>query len=176
MKKRILLSLLVIVTLFVITGCGKSNNSNSSNNQNMNNSKDVVTIQGQQFKLKSEQSLNNLHYKENYIDFYSDAIGNMRTMSYIKQEKLIFEVRMMYDESRSLSELKAIVETQNGAKEQSKEINGIKYVYYEYKMKDESTVHHYMYVYNGKVYTIGFFLGENYGNIEDVFMNNVFFT
>lgn len=173
MKKRFLLSLLVIVTFFAIMGCGKSN---GSNNQKTNDNKDVVTIQGQQYKLKSEQSLQKLHYKENYIDFYSDAIGNMRTMSFFKQEKLIFEVRMMYDESRSLSELKAIVETQNGAKEQSKEINGIKYVYYEYQTKDNSTVHHYMYVYDGKVYTIGFFLGENYGNIEDVFMNNVSFT
>ena len=31
----------------------------------------------------------------------------MRTMNYLKQGKLIFEVRTMYDENRSLSELKA---------------------------------------------------------------------
>ena len=153
MKKKIILSLLIIFALFTITGCGNSNNSEE-------------TI---------DQTLKSIHYKENYVDFHSDAIGNIRTMSYIKQEKVIFEVRVMYDENRSLSELKATLETQTGAKEQSKEINGIKYIYYEYKNDDNLNVHHYMYVYDGKVYSIGFFLGENYGNIEEIFMNNVSF-
>ena len=31
MKKKVLLSLLIIVTLFTITGCGKSDNKESSN-------------------------------------------------------------------------------------------------------------------------------------------------
>lgn len=95
-------------------------------------------------------------------------------MNYIKGD-LVFEVRMMYDDSRSDSELKAIVETQTGAKEQSKEINGIKYIYYEYTSDEGDIVHHYMYVYEGKVYSIGFFLGKNPGDIEEVFMNNIYF-
>ena len=175
MKKKIILSLLIIFALFTITGCDNSNNSEETINNNSNDDKNVVTIQGEKYKLKSDQTLKSIHYKENYVDFHSDAIGNIRTMSYTKQEKVIFEVRVMYDENRSLSELKATLETQTGAKEQSKEINGIKYIYYEYKTDDNLTVHHYMYVYDGKVYSIGFFLGENYGNIEEIFMNNVSF-
>ncbi len=171
--KKILLSFLII-TAFFLTACGNSNSREISNNQNESD-KDIVTIQGIKYKLKSTQTLKNLHYKENYIDFHSDAIGNMRTMSYIKGEKLIFEVRMMYDENRSLSELKAIIETQNKVKEQSKEINNIKYIYYDYKNESNATVHLYMYAYNGKAYSIGFFLGEDYGNIEEVFMNNISF-
>ncbi len=174
MKKKFLLYLFVLTSVFTITGCGNSRNSQTISN-NSNDDKNVVTIQGEKYRLKSDQTLNSLHYKENYVDFYSDAIGNMRTMSYTKQGKLIFEVRIMYDENRSLSESKAIIETQSSAREQSKEINNIKYIYYDYKNKDDVTVHLYMYVYNGKVYSIGFFLGENYGNIEEVFMNNVFF-
>ena len=171
--KKILL--LIILALFIMTGCGKVKKNEININNNSNDAKDVVTIQSEKYKLKSNQTLKNLHYKENYIDFHSDAIGNMRTMSYIKQEKVIFEVRVMYDENRSLSELKATLETQTGSKEQNKEINGVKYIYYEYKTGDNLTAHYYMHVCDGKVYSIGFFLGENYGNIEEVFMNNVSF-
>ena len=35
--------------------------------------------------------------------------------------------------------------------------------------------HYYLYEYNNKTYSIIFFLGENPGNIEEVFMNNVRF-
>lgn len=172
MKKKLIFSILVIVTLFTITGCGKSN---SNVNNNLKDNKEIITIQGEQFRLKSEQTLNELHYKENYVDFHSDAIGNMRTMNYTKEGNLIFEVRIMYDENRSVEELQAIVEAQYNTKEQSKEVNGIKYIYYEYEGEDGVTIHHYLYVQNGKAYSIGFFLGENYGNIEEVFMNNVSF-
>ena len=37
------------------------------------------------------------------------------------------------------------------------------------------TAHYYLYEYNNKTYSIIFFLGENPGNIEEVFMNNVRF-
>ena len=175
MRKKLLLGLLVIVGLFAITGCGKSSNIETNINKKINDNKEVVTIQGEKFNLSSERVLGGIHYQENYVDFNTDQIGNMRTMNYSKEGKSIFEVRVMYDENRSDSELKAIVETQTGAKQQSKEINGIKYIYYEYTADDGATVHHYMYVFNGKVYTIGFFLGEKPGDIEEVFMNNVSF-
>ena len=172
MKKKIITSLFIMVALFTITGCGKAK---TNEDKNIGNTKEIVTIQGEKFNLKSERNLNDLYYKENYVDFHTDAMGNIRTMSYTKQEKIIFEVHIMYDENRSLSELKAIIDTQNETKEQSKEVNGIKYVYYEYKTNDNLTVHHYIYVHKGKTYTIAFILGENPGNIEDVFMNNISF-
>ena len=147
---------------------------NNSVNNNIDTN-DIVTIQGENYKLKSAQVLKSLHYKENYVDFHSDAIGNIRTMSYRKQEKFFFEVRMMYDENRSLSELKTSLEVQTGAKEQSKKVDNLDYFYYEYQTNDGLSAHHYMYAYDGKVYTICFFLGEDYGNIEEVFMKNVSF-
>lgn len=183
MKKKVLIIIALIVVLgiglFTLTGCGKNtnNNENSSSVKSSTETKDntVVRIGAETFKLNSDRDFNNIHYKENYVDFNTDQIGNMRTMSFSKEGKTIFEIRVMYDENRSDSELKAIVETKTGAKEQSKEINDIKYIYYEYSTDDGLTAHHYMYVYNGKVYSIGFFLGENPGNIEEIFMNNVRF-
>ena len=174
MLKKISLSLLII-TLFTLSGCGKSQNIESNTIPSKTSLKDVVTIGNEQFELNSSDNLYDMHYKENYVDFHTDRIGNTKIMNYNSNDEFVFEVRMMYDDSRSDSELRAIIETQTGAKEQSKEINGIKYIYYEYISDDGDTVHHYMYIHNGKVYSIGIFLGKNPGNIESVFMNNVSF-
>ena len=48
-------------------------------------------------------------------------------------------------------------------------------MYYEYKNNIGDDAHYYLYEYNNKTYSIIFFLGENSGNIEEVFMNNVRF-
>lgn len=171
MRKKLFFILFILEIFCCITGCEKT-----KQEQNNTSSKtDIVTIQGETFQLKSKTSLSDIHYKENYVDFHTDQIGNTRIMNYVKQENTIFEIRIRYDEDRSLSELKAIIETQPNAKEQSKEINNIKYIYYEYNVEDNLKVHHYIYDYKGKVYSIGFFLGENCGNIEEVFMNSVTF-
>ena len=175
MKKKILIGILIVLILFTITGCGGSKNSEMNNIKNTSDNNEVVTIQGEKFYLKSDKDFGDLHYKENYVDFHTDQIGNMRTMSYSKNGNTVFGIRVMYDEDRLESELKAVLETQTGAKEQSKEINGIKYIYYEYTSNDNLTVHHYMHVHNSKVYSIGIFLGEDSGDIEKVFMNNVSF-
>ncbi len=172
MKKK-LLCLLLVLTLFTVIGCGnKNDNIDKTTGNKVTN---MVTIGEEQFKLDSSADLYSLHYKRNFVDFYTDAIGDMRTMSYTKDDNLVFEVRVMYDEGRSVSELKAITETQTGASATSKVVNGIEYVYYEYTSTDGLTVHHYIYAYNGKAYSIGFFLGESAGNIEEVFMNGVSF-
>lgn len=165
----------IIICLLVVTGCSKSQNIESNTVPSKTEKKDIVTIGSEQFELNSSDNLYDMHYKENYVDFHTDRVGNTKIMNYNSNDEFVFEVRMMYDDSRSDSELKAIIETQTGAKEQSKEINGIKYIYYEYTSDDGDTVHHYMYIHNGKAYSIGIFLGKNPGNIESVFMNNVSF-
>ena len=125
MKKKILLCLLVMVGVLIITGCGKNGESNINTKQEVSKEKNIVTIEGEKYKLDSSDNLYNLHFQENYVDFHTDRIGNTKIMNYNSNDEFVFEVRMMYDDSRSDSELKAIVETQTGAKEQSKEINGI---------------------------------------------------
>ncbi len=170
MKKNIIIICLLVISLFTIVGCGKKNTKDNSKEDST-----IVTVQKEKFELKNENKLNAMHYKENYVDFHTDAIGNIRTMSYTKEGNFIFEVRFMFDENRSEEELKATLEAQTGAKEKSKEINGNKYIYYEYKSEDGLTTHHYIHAHKGKLYSIAFFLTNKPGNIEEVFMNNVTF-
>ena len=169
--KRIVTSLILILCILTAAGCGpKEGGSEKTASGN------IVEIQGEKFELKSTRDLEGIHYKENYVDFQTDALSNMRIMSYPKGSDPIFEVRVMYDESRSLSELKAIVETNASTKEQSKTIAGTEYVYFEYTGTSGETVHHYITVFDGKSYSIGFFLFGDAGNLEEVFMNNVSFA
>ena len=169
MRKKIILCLLVLIGIFAITGCGSSKATDNTSDKKV-----VVTVQGKSFNLDVDIDLGGLHYKENNVDFHIDPLNNMRTMNYTKDGNIVFEVRTMYDENRSIEELKAILSTELNAEEQSKKVNGIEYIYYEYK-SDDLMVHHYIHVYNGKVYTIAFFLGEDPGDIEDVFMNELSF-
>ncbi len=168
--KRTIICFVLILSMIAMAGCGSKKEDSKEASKGA-----VVTVLGDEFELRSTQDLYGIHYKENYVDFYSDAIGNMRTMSYRKGDQFAFEVRVFYDESRSIEESKAIIEVNYGAKEQSKTINGIEYAYYEYDDAEGIKVHHYMTVFDGKVYSIGFFLGDEPGNIEEVFMNNVSF-
>ena len=83
MKKKIILSLLVIVALFAITGCGKSND-NEDNSANSIEKNDVayVEIGNDKYKLQSKSELKDLHYLENYVDFNTDRVGNTKMMSF----------------------------------------------------------------------------------------------
>ena len=187
MKKRLIMismiSLILIMGVFTLTGCGDGNedtkNSKSTNtavyNDNNQEDKNIVKIGDEKFKLKSEANIQNCYFLENYVDFQTDTIGDIKKMTYKPNGKLAFEVRVMGDDGRSIEELKALITTKYKCQEQSKEINGNKYVYFEYNAEDGVKVHHYIFVYSGKAYSIGFFLGENPGNIEEVFMNNVSF-
>ena len=132
----------------------------------------VVTIGDKTFLLKNDADLNGLHYKENYVDFNTDRVGNLKTMSYNFDGAFSFEVRVYCEEEHSFEEVKAQM---SDYEESVKEVNGIAYTYYAYKNDLGDDAHYYMVEYENKTYSIIFFLGENPGNIEEVFMDNVRF-
>ena len=173
MKKKIILSLLIVLALFTITGCGKSNdNENNSANSIEKNDVAYVEIGNDKYKLQSKSELKDLHYLENYVDFNTDRVGNTKMMSFNYEGKFSFEVRVNCEEEHSYDEVKTRL---SEYEEKTKKINGITYLYYEYKNNIGDDAHYYLYEYNNKTYSIIFFLGENPGNIEEVFMNNVRF-
>ena len=168
--KKIVICLMLVFALLMTSGCGGKKEEKKDTE-----SGSVVEIQGESFELHSTEDLYDIHYKENYVDFHTDAIGNIRTMTYNKGDEFVFNIMVYYDENTSLEEAKAIIEVDYGAKEQARTVNGIDYIYYEYADANGYPIHHYMYVYGGHVYSIGIVLGNDPGNIEEVFMNNVRF-
>ena len=180
MNKKLLIAIELIavlgISIFALTGCGNKNDKNTTSN--ISNSSieksDVVyvTIGNDKYQLKSESELNELHYLENYVDFNTDRVGNTKSMSFNYEGNFSFEVRINCEEEHTYDEVKALL---NEYEEKTKEVNGITYSYYEYKSNLGDNVHYYLYEYNNKTYSIIFFLGDNPGNIEEVFMDNVRF-
>ena len=179
MRKNTLLTcmfaLVLVVGLAMLAGCGGTGEGGSGKAGQVKADSTVVVIGEEQFKLSSSAEMGAMHYLENYVDFHTDQIGIIRTMSYGVGDTFHFEIRMITVEGQSLEEAKAAVETTSGTTEQTREINGVSYVYYEYVNDQGTPVHFYLHVHDGQVYTIVFFLGEDPGNIEDVFMGNVSF-
>ena len=179
MKRNTLLTclfaLVLVAGLAVLAGCGGEGEGGSGKTGQGKADPTVVVIGEEQFKLSNPAQMGAMHYLENYVDFHTDQIGIIRTMGYSVGDTFFFEIRMITVEGQSLSEAKAAVETTSGASEQARDINGVSYVYYEYLDDDGTPTHFYLHVHDGQVYTIVFFLGEDPGNIEDVFMGNVSF-
>lgn len=165
--KKLLLG--IILCLLLVTGCGKKT-TNSENNEKKNDEVAVVTINGKEFKLRSDASLKDMHYKENYVDFHTDAYGDMRTMDYSLKGEFYFQVRIAYDAENRMDSISYYVPPEK----EIKEINGIKYDYYEYTNDNNNPIHLYVCKYNDATYGI-MFIYKNMGNLEEVFMNNVSF-
>ena len=53
MKEKIILSLMIIISLFMITGCG-NNQKNSDNNSNNQNKKETTTKEDKKEKINKE--------------------------------------------------------------------------------------------------------------------------
>ncbi len=166
--KKILSIFLALILVLGLAACGEKKDSSSGN---------VVEIQGELFMLDSTKDFHGMHYKENCVDFqsYDFDDNEIRSLSYQKGDELVFSISIFYDKDSTLSQLKERIEKYYDATEQATTVNGIDYVYYEYT--DEGyPVHHYIYATKGENYTIGFSLGNDPGNIEEVFMNNVTFS
>ena len=158
---------IILIMLLSITGCNKDiKKENDTKNDDV-----IVNIGDETFKLKSKRVLKNIQYLENYVDFKTDAIGNMRTMSYMEGEEYLFEVRVMYDEKNSLEETKKKVNHE----EKKKVINDIEYSYYDYKNSTDNIVHLYLYNYKNITYSIMFIFKNDLPEFEKTFMDNVKF-
>ena len=179
MKRNTLLTclfaLVLVAGLAVFAGCGGKGEGGSDKTGQGKTDPTVVLIGKEQFKLTSSAEMGDMHYLENYVDFHTDQLGIIRTMSYAVGDAFHFEIRMITVEGQSLEEAKAAIEATSGGSEQTREINGISYVYYEDMDDSGAAAHYYLHVHDGQVYTIVFFLGQEPGNIEEVFMGNVSF-
>ena len=167
MKKRIILVLLLVLFL---TGCFNKKE-NTEQPKTTNDDAVMVTVNGKQFKMHPDGTLKDMHYLDNYGDFYSDAIGNIRVLSYFEKGECLFEIRMTYNEDRSFDDLKASF----NAEEQSKMIGNINYTYFSFKNDKGDDVHAYLYNYSGVTYTVAIVSKIDVTNFEEIFMKNVYY-
>ena len=175
MKKKIILSLLVIVALFTITGCG---NSKTENNDKTEKQNEVIKVDIDDItvNLDSTKELNKLSFKydtkserskvehlngKNYYmtDYYSNGSVGLR-------------ISIEYKEGMTVAE---VMNTKTGTSQGNKSFNNIEWKYYEGLTKNKENVYYYAYQYDKDTYLIGFVTNKSIDNLIDIFMNNVSF-
>lgn len=191
MKKKIFLSLLLIVAMLTITGCEKSNGSKSSNSKE-------YTVDGISFKLDKDDSRSGMKYK---ISKSFDGRSGSSTSTYYlyyddtKDKYDISNIALSISVTADIMQTESAIEN-NIAKlninsslknitRDKKTINDITwdYVtldnYYETGKDDHFKNHTYYYEkYDGKyytTYTVSFNKADNIGELESDFLNNITF-
>ena len=170
MMKKIFLCILVFIVSLVMAGC---NIVSSPTNYSRNSDRNEVTfkIDGQEFSLYGDEVLKDIHYKENYTDFHTDAIGYIRTMNYNIKDEIIFSLRIMCDEEHTLKENIDSL----GHETTTKTIKDIEYTYADFINDEGYTVHAYLKRFNEKNYAIILVSKKDIKEFEQVFMDNVYF-
>ena len=191
MKKKIVLSLLVIVALFTIAGCGK----NSNNNSNVKSSKEY-NINGISFELDKEDSISKMKYKvSNSFDRRAGASTTVYNLYYDENKdkydasNLVFSIsitaNIMQSESNieyAINKLNNNSSLKNISREQKK-INDLTWEYITldnyYDNNNSYKNHSYYYeTYDGKYYTtyiIQFNKVDNMEEFENDFIKNIVF-
>lgn len=192
MKKKILLSILVMLAVFTITGCTSSNKSSSSDNLK------EYKIDGVSIKLDKDESMSGMKYKTSKsFDSRNGVSTTVYSLYYDKNKdkfdasNLVFSIsvtaNIMQTESNIEYDIKKLNNNsslKNITREQ-KEINDIKWEYisldnyYETGSDNHYKNHSYYYeLYDGKYYTtyiISFNKAENTEELENDFLKNIVF-
>lgn len=194
MKKKILLSILMIVMIFIITGCGSNNKTSNSTG----NSSKEYSINGIIIKLDSDDSMSKMKYKTSSsfdrragsstttYNLYSDNnkdkydASNLAFSLSVTADIMQTESNIEYD----INKLNNNSSLKNISREK-KEINGItwEYVsldnYYETGADNHFKNHSYYFeTYDGKYYTtyiVSFNKADNIEDLENDILNSITF-
>ena len=132
MKRKILLSLLVIVALFAITGCGNnSSNSNSSSKGNSNTFK----IKDVSFVFDQDSEFHDFKYR-NSKELTLDESQQSLHLEYVN--KNIYNGRFLYRISMSFSDETNLEKFLDGYKSEKVKVNGITWNKVEVKNTTDS--------------------------------------
>lgn len=194
MKKKILLSLLVIIGLFIITGCKNENNS-QSNNTKQDNGKSY-NINGVSIKLDKDDNRDNIKYKisSSFTRKFSTTTSTYTIYKDNNKDKydlsnVIFRLDVNVDTMNSESKIereKQLVNAKDSFKniEQSqKTINETTWEYFSFdNMNDASnSFKEHLYITEKKVdkyyyiYKVYFSFSDEINDFENAFMDSIVF-
>lgn len=169
MKKKIVLSLLLVVSLFVFTGCGKVNNeeanSNKEKNQVIEDNKDKLVINGYDLSLNENNTFSKIKFKYPHDAIISNPITSF-IIDYKKTDSDESVVRVVMGDMYGTN----IDNSMEGfTKEGTKTINGIEWSIYT---KDGKRSYGFNINYSNIV--IGFIYNDpDMSKFEEEFMKNV---
>jgi len=171
MKKRILLLLFICL---LTVGCA----SKKKEEKKKDDTEAVLKVNGEEIKLKTKENLKNMHYTGNYVDFTSNRVGYLDTITYSMRGITYFQIRLGYVEDNMET-----VKSKTDSSFIKKKVGDLEYEYTVNKLKmtkdDGSTIemdgHMYLYENNDGCYSIMFLSEYDITDLENAFMKSVYF-
>lgn len=183
MKKKILLSILLVVTLFTITGCGSTKKEENKNNNN-NKKEEVVDptlfkIKDTEFHIDTDREFEGIKYKTSSgfkeIDNFTPSSKYMQYNYQPEGSSNYFYFRILYYKGKNIDFAKKdYLGEEDNFEYKDVTINNI-----EYKMIDEErtdgTIHHYFVTRNGNTYILSFISQNDIKDFENKTLNSIGF-
>ena len=167
--KRVIIVLLSLLMTLCLAGCGSKEDTPKTDDS------EKITVNGKTYNFRAETHLLDMHFKENYVDFHTDQMGDLYMMSLNEGDNFVFQIRVGATSGHSVEEISEML----GISPVSKKINDLEYRYGEYKFvfneADEYDAHIYMHEYNGLLYSAIFIINGDIADLETKFMNSVYF-
>ncbi len=173
MKKKFFLGLLVVLVLFVFTGCNKKGGSEDT--PDVNPADESVIIDA---KIDGEETLLRMTY-EFYDMYYKcpdevtvSSLGLNTVLEYVKDNKSLLKVDIGYLENTKLADA---VDTTELKKTDTKTFNKRKWTVYTGKYEDGNKVTKYAYQHGEDTYTVTFISEKDYNEFMKPFMSGISF-
>lgn len=180
--KKIILSLLVILSLFIVTGCNKESNQNTTSKSEKSIKYDTVKIYDKKIALNSKSSIQKMSFMTNKDELINRTSGiNVTYVTYEDETKaddiIVSAGATVINVSMRVFEGKTIDEVMSKApyKRTNKKVGDIEYQYFNYT-DDSINGYCYCYNYEGNTYTITFEAKIDINAFIDTFMKNVSFN
>lgn len=166
--KKIVLSLMVMVMVFALTGCFEKKGNEKTNNDKPKEVEKNIKVGDYAFALDKEDNNKNLYYKYS-SDFNIGGYNNMSFLNYGEEGNQLFDIRIIYFENQNLDDMmKEVIDS-------GTEIFGETISDIAWKVFTQNGVKTYMTINDDDVYSITFKSSTNIDNLEKEFMNNIVF-
>ena len=178
MKKKIIivgmLVTLLIISMFILTGCGKKNE-NETEEKTETVDETLVKINGLEFHLNKDKSFKDIKYMVSE-DFQEADHGNYIQYNYYQEDQTnLFFYRVFYYENKGINDAIADLGLDTNISLTDGKTDNIEYKSYEKPRDDGGTIHFYFILKGDEIYTLNFISKYDIKDFEEKVLNSVKF-
>ena len=174
MKKKLLVSLFLLIAVVSLSGCTKKKESAEEKTIGQ-----VVKIDGEEIKLDTDTNAMEFHYKQNTTNFTNYSYDDYRVVFVKANDRVLAYMTISWINDYTLEDGLKEISTED-LTTTDKKINGIIYKYYEKENVEaegmtNASGHSYLYELNGKLYQIAFVSDKDIKDFEKAIMEDAYF-
>ena len=174
MKKKIILSIIVILTLFTITGCGNTKKESNNKVKEITVDEKLVKVNGIELHLDKEKEFKGIKYT--ITDDLKEANNDQYIQYYLYQDSgpnLLF-FRIFYYEGKSHENIRNDLSIESSLSEEKGKTANVEYSYIDTKRSD-GTIHYYIIDKDDISYVINFVSQYDIKDFEKKVLNSIKF-